>query len=132
MTAKTDFLEDRTLDRVLKNNAQFSYTFPATTYAALFTADPTDAGTQTSEVSGNAYTRQAITWGTIASAAVSNSVAVTYTTATGSWGTVTHVGIMDASTAGNMLYKGALATPTAVGSGDQVVFPIGTLSVGEG
>lgn len=132
MTAKTDYLEDRVLDRVLKNNAQFSYTFPATVYAALFTADPTDSGTQTSEVSGGSYARVSITWGTIASGSVSNSTAVTFTTATGSWGTVAHVGIMDAISAGNMLYKGALGTSKTVGNGDQVSFAIGALTVSEG
>lgn len=132
MTAKTDFLEDRVLDRILKNNAQISYTFPATVYAALFTADPTDTGTQTSEVSGGSYARVSISWGTIASGSVSNSGAVTFPTASGSWGTVTHVGIMDASTSGNMLYKGALGVSKTVGTGDQVSFAIGSLTVSEG
>lgn len=132
MTAKTDFLEDRVLDRVLKNNADFAYAFPATVYAALFTADPTDTGSLASEVSGGSYARQSITWGAITAGSVSNSGAVTYPVATASWGTVSHVGIMDLVSAGNMLYKGALGTPKAVGIGDQVSFAIGALTVTEG
>jgi len=132
MTAKTDYLEDRVLDRVLKNNTQFTYTFPATVYAALFTADPTDTGSQASEVAGGSYARQSITWGTISAGSVSNSGAVTFPVASGSWGTVSYVGIMDALTTGNMLYKGALTTAKAVGIGDQVSFGIGTLTVTEG
>lgn len=132
MTAKTDFLEDRVLDRTLKNNAQFTYTFPATVYAGLFTADPTDAGTQSSEVAGGSYARVAVTWGAISAGSVSNSGAVTFPTATGAWGTVSHVGLLDALTTGNMLYKGALGTPKTVGIGDQVSFAIGALTVSEG
>lgn len=132
MTTKTDYLENRVLDRVLKNNAQFTYTFPATVYIALFTADPTETGSLTNEVTGGAYARQAATWGTIAAGSVSNSVAVVFPTASGSWGTVTHVGIVDAATAGDMLYGGALGTSKTVGIGDDVSFAIGTLVVSEG
>jgi hypothetical protein len=132
MTAKTDYLEDRVLDRVLKNNAQFSYAFPATVYSGLFTADPTDTGSQANEVSGGSYARQSISWGTIASGSVSNSVAVTFPVATAPWGTITHTGILDALTTGNMLYKGVLGTPKTVGTGDQVSFAIAALTVSEG
>lgn len=131
MDAKTTFLENRVLDRVLKNNAEFSYAFPATVYAGLFTADPTEAGTQTSEVSGGSYARQPITWGAIANGAVANSGAVTFPTATGAWGTITHVGILDALTTGNMLYYGALTTPKTVANGDQVSFAISALTMTE-
>lgn len=126
MTAKTDFLEDRVLDRVLKNNAQFTYTFPATVFAGLFTADPGEAGSQAAEVSGGSYARQSITWGTISAGSVANS------SAAAPWGTITHVGILDLVSAGNMLYKGALGTSKTVGTGDQVSFAIGALTVSEG
>lgn len=132
MTAKTDFLEDRVLDRVLKNNAQFTYTFPATVFAGLFTADPGEAGSQAAEVSGGSYARQSITWGTISAGSVANSSAVTFPVATAPWGTITHVGILDLVSAGNMLYKGALGTSKTVGTGDQVSFAIGALTVSEG
>jgi hypothetical protein len=133
MDAKTNFLEDRVLDRVLKNNADFSYTFPATVYAGLFTADPTETGSLTNEVSGVSYARQAITWGTIAAGTVANSVAVTFPVAGGSWGTITYVGILDVVTlaTGNMLYYGVLGTPKTVGLGDQVSFAIGALTIAE-
>jgi len=128
---KTDYLESRILDRVLKNNAQFIYTFPATVYVALFTADPTEAGLLTNEVTGGSYARQPITWGTIAAGSVSNSVAVSFPTASGSWGTVTHMAIMDALTSGNALYYGSLGTSKTVGIGDDVSFAIGTLTITE-
>jgi hypothetical protein len=132
MTAKTDYLELRVLDRVLKNNAQFVYSFPATVYASLHTADPTDTGSLAAEAAGGSYARVAISWGTIASGSVANSSAITFPVATGAWGTITHVGICDALTTGNMLYKGALGTSKVVGNGDQVSFAIGALTVSEG
>ena len=135
MAAKTTSLANSILDRVLKNNAQFSYTFPATVYLALFTTDPTAAGIITGEVvptSGD-YVRQAITWGTISSGTVQNSVVVTYSVAVGAWGTIGWAGIMDVVTlsAGTMLYQGALSIPKIVGIGDQVSFAVGAVVVNE-
>lgn len=135
MAAKTTTLANSVLDRVLKNNAQFAYAWPATVYLALFTTDPTIAGIITGEVvptSGD-YTRQAVTWGTISSGSVSNSVAVTYSVAVGAWGTLGWSGIMDVSTlgSGTMLYQGPLATSKIVGIGDQVTFAIGAVVVNE-
>jgi hypothetical protein len=135
MAAKTTSLANSVLDRVLKNNAQFAYAWPATVYLALFTTNPTVAGIITGEVvptSGD-YTRQAVTWGTIAAGSVSNSVAVTYSVAVGAWGTLGWSGIMDSPTlgAGTMLYQGALATSKIVGIGDQVSFAIGAAIVTE-
>jgi hypothetical protein len=60
---------------------------------------------------------------------MSNDVAITFPTASASWGTVTHFGVFDASTAGNLLYWGALSVSKAVGSGDTASFAIGELDV---
>ena len=135
MAAKTTSLANSVLNRVLKNNAQFSYVWPATVYLALFTTDPTITGIITGEVvptSGD-YTRQALTWGTIASGSVSNSVAVTYSVAVGAWGTIGWAGIMDIATLGigTMLYEGPLAVQKIVGIGDQVSFASGAVIVNE-
>jgi len=131
MAAKTTFLKNRSLDRILKNNADFSYSFPATVYAALFTDDPGDGGSLTDEVSGGSYARQSITWGTISNGSIANSSAVTFPVATAPWGLVTHVGICDLDSSGNMLYHGQLGTSKTVGTGDQVSFAIGALTVSE-
>jgi hypothetical protein len=135
MAAKTTNLMNYVLDRVLKNNAQLAYSWPATVYAALLTDDPTVSGAWTAEVStsGTAYARQAITWGTIATGSVTNSAAITFPTATAPWGTVSYVAISDGDTegAGTMLYYGQLGTPKAVGTGDAVSFAISALTVSE-
>lgn len=135
MAAKTTYLKNRVLEVALKGVV--SPAWATTTYAALFTDDPTVAGLLTNEVSGTgtAYTRAAITWGTASLGSISNSsVAVTFPTCAGSaWGTVTYVGIMDIDTlgAGNMLYYGQLGTSKAVGVGDAVSFAINALTVTE-
>lgn len=135
MAAKTTLLANYVLDRVLKNGAQFSYSWPAIVYVGLFTTDPTSGGVITGEVvptSGD-YTRQAVTWGTISAGSVANSATITYSVAVGAWGTVGWCGIMDVATlgTGTMLYHGALAVPKIVGIGDQVSFGVGALVVGE-
>jgi hypothetical protein len=135
MAAKTTSLANSVLDRVLKNNSQFAYAWPAAVYLALFTTNPTISGIITGEVvptSGD-YTRQAVTWGTISAGSVSNSVTVTYSVAVGAWGTIGWSGLLDTATlgSGTMLYQGALAVSKIVGIGDQVSFAVGSIIVNE-
>ena len=125
MAGFSDYLENELLDHVFGNAA---YTSPATVYAALYTAAPSDAGGGT-EVSGGSYARTAASFGAAASGSVTNDAAIEFPTATTSWGTVTHVGVFDASTSGNLLAWVALDTSKAVDSGDQVRFAVGTLTV---
>jgi hypothetical protein len=116
MSAAADRTENLTLDFWLKANSQTT-TAPATVYVALFnsddsaglTAENLEAGTITDECGGGAYARQAVTFGTVSGGSVSNSADVTFPAATdGNWGTITHVAVMDASSAGNVLFYGAL------------------------
>lgn len=119
MSAASNYLENAVLDFWLKNNSG-TYSSPATVYVALFTSDDStgatsellEAGTLTNEVSTSAtgYGRQSVTFGTITNGVVSNSANVTFSTALTNWGTITHVAVMDASTAGNVLFYGALTT----------------------
>lgn len=127
MAGKSDYLENKVLDHVLRNTA---YTSPTTVYMALFTAAPSDAGGGT-EVSGNNYARTAITFGAAASGAISNSADCTFPTPSGSWGACTHFGIFDASSAGNLLYWGALAQTETPLSGNVVKFAAGDIDVTE-
>jgi hypothetical protein len=125
MAAASDFLELKILEHTLGIT---SYTAPTTTYLALFTSDPTDAGTGT-EVSGGSYARQSISWNTPASGATTNSADVTFPQATGNYGTVTHIGIYDASSAGNLLYHGSLSASKSVEENDTFIVEAGDLSV---
>ena len=101
---------------------------PGTVYVALFTSDPTDAGTGT-EVSGGSYARQSIAFSSASGGTTSNSAKITFPTATADWGTVTHWGLYDASPSGNLLWHGSLSASKAVASGDTVEIAIGDLDI---
>lgn len=140
MAALTNYLENRIIDWLLRGQ---SFSPPATTYAALFTSAPSDAGGGT-EVSGGSYARVAITssatnWrstqgdtstsSTGTSGTTVNNVDITFPAPTANWGTVTHFALFDASTSGNMLIWGALTTPKTINNGDAAPkFTAGDLS----
>jgi hypothetical protein len=121
----SDYLENALLDAVLRNTP---YTSPSQVYVALFTSDPTDAGTGT-EVSGGGYTRQAVTFNAPSNGQVTNASDILFPVATASWGTVTHVGIYDAQTGGNLLFSGALTTSKTISTNDQLKIAAGSLSI---
>ena len=125
MSEMSNYLETALVNATLRNT---SYTSPATVYAALFTTDPTDAGSGT-EVSGGSYARTAITFGSPSNGVTTNSADVTFPTCTVAWGTVTHMGIYDASTSGNLLYHTPLDASKTVDSGDIFKISSGNLSV---
>lgn len=125
MAGFSDAVESALLSAVFRNT---TYTSPGTVYAGLYTSAPTDAGGGT-EVSGNAYARQAVTFGAPSGGSISNSGTVTFPTASGNWGTVTHFGIFDASSGGNLLAWSSLTTSKDVASGDAAVFSSGQLVI---
>lgn len=130
---KTRYLRKKNVDHALGKAA---YTMPTTVYLALFTANPTDLGTLTNEVSGGSYARQNLTTAMdaadITTGISSNTAIVQFPVPTADWGLVTHAAIMDAPTGGNMLYFGALPAPRALSSGAVAVqFPVGTIQVQE-
>lgn len=126
MSAISNYLENALLNATLRNT---TYTSPATVYAALFTSDPTDAGSGT-ECTGSGYARKAITFAAPSNGVTTNSAAACeFDQATGSWGTITHFGIYDALTTGNLLYHGALTTSKTISSGDVFKFATSSVSV---
>jgi hypothetical protein len=132
MGSKSDYLENKALDHVLGGP---DYVRPATVYAALYTAAPTDAGGGT-EVAGGSYARAAITNNATNFPAASggvktNGTNIVFATATAAWGTVVAVGIFDADTAGNLLYWAALDINKPVLEADTVSFPAGELTFTE-
>lgn len=125
MAAMSNYLENALINATLRNTA---YSTPATVYAALFTSDPTDAGSGT-EVSGNGYTRKSIAFNAPSNGAATNSSAVEFDQATGNWGTITHFGIYDASTSGNLLYHGQLSSSKVIETGDVFKFAAASVTV---
>ena len=128
MAGKSDYLENKDIDHNLGTAA---YTSPSAVYVALFTADPTDTGDTTNEISGGGYARTQVTFAAASGGSASNSADVTFPQATADWGTITHFGLFDASTAGNMLYSGALTASKTVSNGDTFKFATGDLTVTE-
>lgn len=123
------FLEEKVINHVLRNTA---YTAPATVYIALFTADPGEAGSLASEVAGNAYARQSMTWAAPSGSPreTATGATITFPAATpGAWGTVSHWAVMDASTSGNVLYSFAFDVAKAVNANDVVEIASGQLKI---
>lgn len=87
-------------------------------YVSLHTADPGEAGTQsTSETAYTGYARLAVArsgagW-TVSGASVSNAAVLTWGTCTAAPGAnITHYGVgTDVSGAGNLLFSGPLGAP---------------------
>lgn len=125
--SKSDYLENKILNVVFKNTA---YTPPATVYAALFTATPSDTGGGT-EVTGGSYARQALTMGTPSLGTISNTATITFSSVPS--GTITTLGVYDASTGGNLLYYQGLTSNIIVPSSGaaDIVFGVGDFSVTE-
>lgn len=121
----SNYLENALINVTLRNT---SFTAVASPYVALFTSDPTDAGTGT-EVSGGSYSRQSATFGAPSNGASVTTADITFPTATASWGTITHIGIYDASTSGNLLYHTPLDSSKAIDTGDIFKITSGNLSV---
>jgi hypothetical protein len=125
MAEMSNYLENALVNVTLRGTA---FTAISTPYVALFTSDPTDAGTGT-EVSGGSYARQSATFGAPSNGASVTTADITFPTATASWGTVGWIGIYDASTSGNLLYHTPLDTSKTIDTGDIFKISSGNLSV---
>jgi hypothetical protein len=127
MAALSDHAEALLLDWLMTNG---SATRPTAWYVALYTAAPSDSGGGT-EVSGNGYARQAVTFAAATSpgGTTSNTGAVTFTASGGNWGTITHIGIHDAVSSGNLLWHGAMTASKTVNDGDTLEFSIGNIDL---
>lgn len=102
-------------------------------YFSLHTADPGEAGDQTtSEVTYTSYARVAVArsaagW-TVTGNAVAVDADVSFPAGTGGSGTATHWGLGTASSgAGVLLYKGAISPTIACGSGVTPKLTAGTV-----
>jgi hypothetical protein len=128
MAALSNFAEKLLLDWLMTTG---SASRPTAWHLALYTAAPSDSGGGT-EVSGNGYARQALTFAAAASpdGTTENTGPVSFTASgSGGFGTVTHVGIFDAATSGNLLWHGAMTTPRTVNDTDTLTFAAGAVSL---
>jgi len=106
-------------------------------YVSLHTADPGEAGDQTTnETAYTNYVRVAVArsgagW-TVTGNAVANAALVQFAQCGVTGATFTHFGVgTDSSGAGKLLYSGALTSSLAVSSGIQPQFAAGDLDITE-
>ena len=127
MAALSDHAEALLLDWLMTSG---SATRPTAWYVALYTAAPSDSGGGT-EVTGNGYAREAVTFAAATSpgGTTSNSGAVTFTASGGNWGSITHIGIHDALSSGQLLWHGAMTAAKTVNDGDTLEFSIGNIDL---
>ena len=97
-----------------------------TPHLALYTSAP-NAGGGGTEVSGGSYARLPITFGAISSGSMSNTAAVVFAGLPNA--TITHYGVLNASTGGTLKVYGALNSSVSVITGDQVQFPVGSITI---
>lgn len=135
MASMSDYLEVELRKHIFRTG---SFTKPTALYICLCTAAPSDSstGSTITEPSGNGYARVNVApldanWSGASSTSglTDNVSAITFTASGGSWGTITHVAICDASSAGNMLFHGALTASKTVGDGDSFTFAAGALDI---
>ena len=125
MSAMSDYLELKFLDHF---TGRASTTAPSAVYIGLAVGSIAyDAGG--TELSGNNYTRKAITFAVASGGSIASNASVEFNSATGSWGTVAYWGIWDASTSGNLLFHGAFTASKAIASGDILKVASGSLTI---
>lgn len=125
MSALSNYLENALLNHVLRGA---SYTPPSNIYVSLHTADVTDNGTGI-EVTGGGYSRKPISFALASAGSITNNATVLFDEATTDWGTITHIAFWDASSGGNLLFHGPLASPKTISTGDQLKIGAGIITI---
>jgi hypothetical protein len=129
---KTRFQRKRVLDHSF---GRIAYAFPADVWLALFTADPTELGSQDNELTQAGYARVAISDlmadAILAGGVIANAALIEIGPAAEDWPEVTHIGIMTALTAGDMTYFGPCVTSRAVDTGDKFKVSVNQLTIEE-
>jgi|TARA_R100000479_G_scaffold136879_1_gene73469 hypothetical protein len=125
MSAMSDYLELKFLDHF---TGTASTSAPSAVYLGLATASLQDDASGT-ELTGNNYTRKAITFASASGGSIASNSAVEFNSATGSWGDVSHWGIFDASSSGNLLFHGSFTASKTIASGDILKVASGSLTI---
>lgn len=99
----------------------------AQAYASLHSGDPGTTGAN--ELSGNNYSRTAMSFGAANAKSASNDAAAETGVASGAWAEATHMGLWTADVGGTFLWGDDLATPRTVGAGKTFLWGIGAVTV---
>jgi hypothetical protein len=132
-TFENDFMKLIFWGTAIANIADNAVSAPLTNlYLALHTADPGEAGNQTtSEVAYTGYARAACARSSVGFAIAANAVTlnadVPFPAGTGGAGTATHFSVgTAASGTGKILYSGTVTPNTALGNGVTPILTTGT------
>lgn len=120
----TNDLANKLANATLRNT---SYTSPATVYAALYSVAPT-VSTGGTELSGNGYSRQSVTFSAPTGGAATSNVSVSWTATGNNWPAVVAFGIVDASTGGNIMYFKTVVSRSVI-VGDTLELASGDLTI---
>jgi hypothetical protein len=120
----TDYLQNAVINATVRNT---SYTSPTTVYASLYSVAPTESSAGT-EITGNGYSRQSVTFSAPSLGAAVSNAAVTFTCTTSNWLPVVAFGIMNASTSGNLMYYKNISS-RQINVGDSLVFASGDIGI---
>lgn len=120
----TTYLENALLEGTLRGN---TFTAPANVWMSLYSTQNTP-GTAGTELTGNGYARQQVTFSAAASGEITSNAAVTFTASGNNWPLAVSSAIMSANTAGNMLYYYNIS-PRTVNAGDSLVFATGDITI---
>lgn len=127
MSAFSNYLENEILDWV---NGNAFPTQPSATFVQLFNGSPTEDG-----LGGTAlYTRVSVPAGgwtttTGATATITNTSPIIMNASAATTAYCDSFGVFDASTSGNLLFYGALATPKTISIGDEIRFNASSLTI---
>ncbi len=139
--AKTIYCAQAVMNAVLGKTSSFGALGSAPTlYLGLSSTDPGTDGSGKTEPSTGGYARKstaASDWSAPSAAIPSvstNANALSFGTLSADWlsgAAIAYCFLADASTGGNVLYKGTIATPKAFLNGDGCTFAVGALSLSE-
>jgi len=124
MSASDNF-ENKILDAGFGSG---SLSKPANVYVALYSTAPTDS-TSGTELTGNGYSRQTVSFGSASAGQIGSSGNVTFSASGGAWSTAVAVALLDASSSGNIMVYGSLTPSRTLQDGDTLTFETNNLKV---
>ena len=125
--AKTTYLATQLVNHVFGGAV---YVPPATLYLGLLSALANPNAGVVTEVAGNGYARQPLSWTRTTGTATTNAT-VFFPEATGAWPTTVGAGVYDAPVGGNLLYWTVLADAVQITEGGRFELPAGAITVTE-
>lgn len=126
MAALTTALANQLINAVLRST---SYVSPGAVYLAAFSTTPAANGSGT-EVTGGSYARVSMSFSAPVNGTTSNTNEADILGMPAV--TVNGLALFDASSGGNMLFFGSLATPKTANAGDTFIVKVGDLNIALG